>query len=294
MTLLDTAPAPTTAPAARAVHRDRLFPGDRAASYLLLVLLGLVTVLPLLYMLALSLQSDAEVFAGEPVLWPAEPQWDNFVRLFEAAPFGRFFLNSLVMAGAITIAHLVFDPLVGYVFAKFDFPGKRIAFVAVLSTLMVPFFVRMLPIYAIFSNLGWIDTYQGLIVPFLMDAYGIFLMRQFIQPLPDELIEAARVDGASELRIYLQIILPQCKPALSVLALLTFVFQWNEFLWPLIATSTTEMRTMPIGLTLFNQEYFTQWNLTAAGALILFVPTALFFVVTQKFLVEGISLSGLK
>ena len=294
MTQLDTAPAPAAAPAARAVRRDRLFPGDRAVSYVVLVLLGLVTVLPLLYMVALSLQSDSEVFAGEPVLWPAEPQWDNFVRLFEAAPFGRFFLNSLIMAGAITIAHLVFDPLVGYVFAKFDFPGKRIAFVAVLSTLMVPFFVRMLPIYAIFSNLGWIDTYQGLIVPFLMDAYGIFLMRQYIQPLPDELIEAARVDGASELRIYLQIILPQCRPALAVLALVTFVFQWNEFLWPLVATSTTEMRTMPIGLTLFNQEYFTQWNLTAAGALILFVPTALFFVVTQKFLVEGISLSGLK
>lgn len=274
--------------------RDRLFPGDRAAAYALLVCLGLITVLPLLYMIALALQTDAEVFAGDPVIIPAEPQWNNFVRLFEAAPFGRFFLNSLIMAGVITISHLIFDPLIGYVFAKFEFPGRNIAFIAVLTTLMVPFFVRMLPIYALFSNLGWIDTYQGLIVPFLMDAYGIFLMRQFIQPLPNELIEAGRVDGASELRIYVQVILPQLKPALAVLALLTFVFQWNEFLWPLIATSTTEMRTMPIGLTLFNQEYFTQWNLTAAGALILFLPTALFFVVTQKFLVEGIALSGLK
>lgn len=277
-----------------AVRRDRLFPGDRAVAYSLLVLLSLITVLPLLYMIALSLQTDAEVFAGDPVLIPADPQWGNFVRLFEAAPFGRFFINSLIMAGAITLSHLIFDPLIGYVFAKFEFPGRNLAFIAVLTTLMVPFFVRMLPIYALFSNLGWIDTYQGLIVPFLMDAYGIFLMRQFISPLPNELIEAARVDGASELRIYVQVILPQLKPALAVLALLTFVFQWNEFLWPLIVTSTTEMRTMPIGLTLFNQEYFTQWNLTAAGALVLFLPTALFFVVTQKFLVEGISLSGLK
>lgn len=281
------------APGIRA-RRDRLFPGDRGVAYALLVILALITVLPLLYMIALSLQTDAEVFAGDPVIIPAEPQWNNFVRLFEAAPFGRFFLNSMIMAGLITISHLVFDPLIGYVFAKFEFPGRNIAFVAVLTTLMVPFFVRMLPIYALFSNLGWIDTYQGLIVPFLMDAYGIFLMRQFIQPLPNELIEAARVDGASELRIYLQVILPQLKPALAVLALLTFVFQWNEFLWPLIVTSSTEMRTMPIGLTLFNQEYFTQWNLTAAGALVLFLPTALFFVVTQKFLVEGISLSGMK
>jgi multiple sugar transport system permease protein len=274
--------------------RDRLFPGDRAAAYLLLIILGLITVLPLLYMISLALQTDAEAFAGDPVIIPSDPQWSNFARLFEAAPFGRFFVNSFIMAGAITISHLIFDPLIGYVFAKFNFPGKNIAFIALLTTLMVPFFVRMLPIYALFSNLGWIDTYRGLIVPFLMDAYGIFLMRQFIQTLPNELIEAARVDGASELRIYAQVILPQLKPALAVLALLTFVFQWNEFLWPLIATSSTEMRTMPIGLTLFNQEYFTQWNLTAAGALILFIPTAIFFVVTQKFLVEGISLSGIK
>ncbi|WP_350280960.1 carbohydrate ABC transporter permease [Kribbella sp. HUAS MG21] len=274
--------------------RERLFPGDRVAAYVVLVALGLVTVLPLLYMIVLALQSDGEVQSGDPVLWPAELQWGNFTRLFEAAPFGRFFVNSFVMAGAITVSHLVFDPLIGYVFAKLDFPGKRIAFVAVLSTLMVPFFVRMLPIYSIFASLGWIDSYQGLIVPFLMDAYGIFLMRQFIRPLPDELIEAARVDGAGEFRIYLRVILPQCKPAMAVLGLFTFVFQWNEFLWPLIATSRTEMRTLPIGLTLFNQEYFTQWNLTAAGALILFVPTAIFFVITQKFLVEGIALSGLK
>ncbi|TDO50335.1 multiple sugar transport system permease protein [Kribbella sp. VKM Ac-2571] len=274
--------------------RERLFPGDRVAAYGVLVVLGLVTVLPLLYMIVLALQSDGEVQSGDPVLWPDHLQWQNFSRLFEAAPFGRFFVNSFVMAGAITVSHLIFDPLVGYVFAKLDFPGKRIAFVAVLSTLMVPFFVRMLPIYSIFAGLGWIDSYQGLIVPFLMDAYGIFLMRQFIRPLPDELIEAARVDGAGEFRIYLRVILPQCRPALAVLGLFTFVFQWNEFLWPLIATSRTEMRTLPIGLTLFNQEYFTQWNLTAAGALILFVPTAIFFVITQKFLVEGIALSGLK
>ncbi|MEV5964874.1 carbohydrate ABC transporter permease [Kribbella sp. NPDC051952] len=274
--------------------RERLFPGDRVAAYVVLVGLGLVTVLPLLYMIVLALQSDAEVQSGDPVLWPDQLHWENFTRLFEAAPFGRFFVNSFVMAGAITVSHLIFDPLIGYVFAKMEFPGKRVAFVAVLSTLMVPFFVRMLPIYSIFASLGWIDSYQGLIVPFLMDAYGIFLMRQFIRPLPDELIEAARVDGAGELRIYLRVILPQCKPALAVLGLFTFVFQWNEFLWPLIATSRTEMRTLPIGLTLFNQEYFTQWNLTAAGALLLFVPTALFFVITQKFLVEGIALSGLK
>jgi multiple sugar transport system permease protein len=278
---------------ARILH-DRLFPGDRIVAYVILVLVGLATVLPLAYMVSLALQSDKDIFAGNPVIWPSVPHWDNFVRLFQAAPVGRFLLNSFIVAGLITLSHLVFDPLVGYVFAKFTFPGKQVAFVAMLATLMVPFFVRMLPIYAMFTQLHWLNTYQGLIVPFLMDAYGIFLMRQFIAPLPNELMEAARIDGAGELRIYVQVILPQLKPALAVLALITFVFQFNEFLWPLIATTTEEMRTLPIGLTLFNQEYFTQWNLTAAGALILFAPTAILFFLTQRFLVSGIAMSGLK
>jgi len=276
------------------MKRERLFPGDRVVAYVLLVLVSIVMVTPLLYMVSLALQSDREILSAVPVLWPTDPQWGNFVRLFQTAPFGLFFLNSMIMAGAITLSHLVFDPLIGYVFAKFEFPGKRIAFIALLSTLMVPFFVRMLPIYAMFGALGWLNTYQGLIVPFLMDAYGIFLLRQFIQPLPDELIEAGRIDGASELRIYFQIMLPQMKPALAVVALTSFVFQFNEFLWPLIATSTTEMRTMPIGLTLFNQEFFNQWNLTAAGALVLFVPTMILFFLTQRYLVRGIALTGLK
>lgn len=159
---------------------------------------------------------------------------------------------------------------------------------------MVPFFVRMIPLYVLMANLGWLDTYQGLITPFLMDAFGIFLMRQFIQPIPDDLISAARIDGASELRIYRSVILPQTRPALAVLGLFTFVFQWNEFLWPLVATSTPEMRTIPVGLTLFNQEYFTLWHLTAVSSMILFVPTAVLFVLTQRYFVRGIALTGLK
>ncbi|HEX6445603.1 MAG TPA: carbohydrate ABC transporter permease [Streptosporangiales bacterium] len=274
--------------------RDRLFPGDRAVGYVFVLACCTVTVVPLLYMVSLSLQSDSDIFSGNPVLWPSVLHPDNFVTLFQRAPFARFFLNSVVMAGVITLSHLVFDPLVGYVFAKFDFPLKRTVFVVILATLMIPFFVRMIPVYVMFSQVDWLNSYQGLIVPFLMDAYGIFLMRQFIEPLPDELIDAARVDGASELRIYSRVILPQTKPALGVLALFTFVFQWNNFLWPLIVTSTTDMRTMPVGLTLFNQEYFTQWNLTAAGSVVLFVPTALLFFFTQRYLVRGIALTGLK
>ncbi|MGH3327856.1 MAG: carbohydrate ABC transporter permease [Streptomycetales bacterium] len=279
---------------APARNSDVLAPRVRLPAYTLLTVAAALTVLPLIYMVSLSLQSDAEILEGEPVLWPEALQFGNFARLFEEAPFARFFLNSFIMAGGITLAHLIFDPLAGYVFAKFDFRFKNTLFVIILGTLMVPFFIRMIPLYVIMSNLGWTNTYQGLIAPFLMDAYGIFLMRQFIEPLPDELIDAARVDGASELRIYRSIVLPHAKPALAVLALFTFVYQWNEFLWPLVATDTQEMRTMTVGLTMFNQEHFTQWNLTAAGAVVLFIPTFLLFFVSQRYLVRGIALTGLK
>lgn len=274
--------------------RERLFPGDRIVAYGFVGIFCAATVLPLLYMLSLSLQSDSDIFAGNPVLWPSSLHFENFMLLFERAPFGRFLINSVIMAGAITLAHLIVNPIVGYAFAKFDFPFKRTLFIVILSTMMIPFFIRMIPLYVMFADIGWLDTYQGLITPFLVSAYGIFLMRQFIEPLPDDLIDAARVDGASEFGIFVRIILPQTKPALAVIGLFSFVFHWNEFIWPLIATSRTEMRTMPVGLTLFNEEYFTQWNLTAAGAVVMFVPTALLFFFSQRHFVRGIALTGLK
>jgi multiple sugar transport system permease protein len=274
--------------------QDRMFPGAKILSYLVVVIFALACVIPLLYMISLAFQTDAEVQGGTAVLIPSDPQWANIGRVFDAAPFGRFLVNSLVVAGLITISHLVFDPMVGYVFAKFEFPGKQAIFVSILATMMIPFFVRMLPLYLLFSNLGWLDTYQGLVVPFLIDAFGIFLMRQYIMSVPNELAEAARMDGASEFKIYWQIILPQTKPALAVLALFSFVFQMNEFIWPLIATSTEAMRVITIALPLFNKESFTQWNLTAMASLLLFVPICALFLFTQKYLVQGIAMSGIK
>ena len=263
-------------------------------SYVLIGIFVAVTVLPFLYMVSLSLQTEAETFAGVPVLIPAAPQWHNYVEIWNLAPFGRFLFNSFFVAGAITLSHLFFDPLAGYVFAKYHFPLKHVIFLLILGTLMIPFFIRMIPLYVMMANWGWLNSYQALIVPFLMSAYGIFLMRQFIQPIPTDLIDAARLDGATEFGIYWRIILPQCKPALAALGLFTFVYQINEFIWPLIITNTTEMRTMTIGLTLFNQESFTQWQYTATGALILFVPCLLLFIATQRWFVRGIVLSGIK
>jgi multiple sugar transport system permease protein len=269
---------------------------DRARwlAYAILLVFAAATVLPFLYVVSLSLQTESEIFAGVPVFVPEVPRWRNYAEIWDLAPFARFLLNSVVVAGAITLSHLFFDPLAGYVFAKYDFPLKHVVFLMILGTLMIPFFVRMIPLYVMMADLGWLNSYRALIAPFLMSAYGIFLMRQFIQPLPTELIDAARLDGASEFGIYWRIILPLCKPALATLGLFTFVFQVNEFLWPLIVVNTTEMRTMTIGLTLFNQEYFTQWNYTAAGAILLFVPSLLLFLATQRYFVRGITLTGMK
>jgi multiple sugar transport system permease protein len=274
--------------------KETIFPGAKLLSYLVLILLALLALLPFLYMISLSLQTEADTFAGNPVLFPSQPQFSNYVDIWQKAPFARFFLNSAIVAGAITLSHLFFDPLAGYVFAKFEFPLKNVIFLFVLGTLMIPFFVRMIPLYTMMAGVGWLNTYQGLIVPFLMSAYGIFLMRQFIQPLPFELIDAARIDGCSEFRIYWRIILPQIKPALATLGLFTFVYSWDEFLWPLVAINSVEMRTMTTGLTLFNNEFFSQWQYIATGSTILFIPILILFLMTQRYFVEGIAITGMK
>jgi multiple sugar transport system permease protein len=263
-------------------------------TYGVLAVCVLLAIFPFIYMVSLSLQSDADLYSGVPVIIPSVLQFSNYVDIWQKAPFARFVINSFVIAGGITILHLIFDPLVGYVFAKMEFPGKNFLFGALLSTLMLPFFIRMIPLYILTANMGMLNTYQGLIMPFAMSAYGIFLMRQFILPVPNELIDAARMDGAGDLRIFVDIILPQLKPALATVGLLTFVFQFNEFLWPLIVVSTTEMRPITTGLTLFNQEFFTQWNLTATGGLILFLPSFLLFILMQRYFVRSVMMSGLK
>jgi multiple sugar transport system permease protein len=267
---------------------------SKPVAYALVLVVMLLALFPFLYMISLSLQTEADLFSGYPVVVPKDPQFRNYLDIWDRAPFARFILNSFIIAGGITISHLIFDPLVGYVFAKLRFPLRNVLFVVVLSTLMLPFFVRMIPIYMMMARFEWLNTYAALIVPFMMSAYGIFLMRQFILPIPSELMDASRIDGCSEFGIYWRIILPQLKPALATLALLTFIFQWNEFIWPLVVVKTTEMRPVTIGLTLFNQEYFTQWNFTATGAMLIFVPSLLLFLFTQKYLVQGFVISGLK
>jgi multiple sugar transport system permease protein len=272
----------------------RRAPAILLLTYAVLGIFVLLALFPFFYMVSLSLQSDADLFSGVPVIIPSELQFSNYVTIWDKAPFARFIVNSFVIAGGITFLHLIFDPLIGYVFAKLEFPGKNFMFAAVLSTLMLPFFIRMIPLYILTAELGWLNTYQGLIMPFAMSAYGIFMMRQFIRPIPLDLLDAARLDGASEWRIYRTIVLPQLGPAMATLGLLTFVFQFNEFLWPLVVVSSVEMRPITTGLTLFNSEFFTQWNLTATGGVILFVPSLLLFVFMQRYFVQSVMMSGMK
>lgn len=269
-------------------------PFTSIAVYAVLAAAVLLAVFPFVYMISLSLQSDADIYSGVPIIIPQTLQFSNYVDIWQRAPFARFILNSFIIAGGITALHLIFDPLIGYVFAKMNFPGKGVMFAGLLATLMLPFFIRMIPLYILTAQMGMLNTYQGLIMPFAMSAYGIFLMRQFILPIPNDLIDAARIDGANDLVIYWRIVLPQIRPALATLALLTFVHQFNEFLWPLVVVSTTEMRPITTGLTLFNQEFFTQWNLTATGGVILFVPSFLLFLLTQRYFIRSVMMSGMK
>jgi multiple sugar transport system permease protein len=266
----------------------------KTLAYALLIIVGIIAAFPFYYMVALSLSSPEEVYHFPPPLLPQELLFSNFVRVWEAAPFGRFLINSLIVALVVSAAHIFFDSLAGFVFAKYRFRGRDPLFMAIVSTLILPFFVRMIPLYLISAQLGWVNTYQGLTMPFIMSGYGIFLMRQFIKPIPNELLEAARSDGCGEFGIYWRIILPQCKPVLATDGLFTFIYQWNNFLWPLIITTTLEMKTLPLGLILFHQEQWVQWNYMAGGALILFLPALLMFLLAQRYFVQGIVLSGMK
>lgn len=274
--------------------RDRAPLAARLAIGLALGLAVLLAIAPFLYMVSLSLQSDADLFSGEVVIVPDQPQWMNYVTIWDEAPFARFILNSFIVAGGICLLHVLFDPLIGYVFAKMRFPGRQPLFALLLSTLMLPFFIRMVPLYILTAEVGLLNTYTGLILPFAMSGFGIFLMRQFILPIPDELLDAARVDGAGELRVFFDVVLPQLYPAIATLALLTFVFQFNEFLWPLVVVSSESMRPITTGLTLFNQEYFTRWNLTAVGGMLMFIPCLVLFLFAQRFFVRSVMLSGMK
>lgn len=267
-----------------------------AVRYVLIALGAGIMMVPFAWMLSASLMTPPEIAARPPVWVPAVPQWQNYRDVVQVIPMGRMYMNSLFVTVVTVVGILFTSSMAGYAFAKFEFPGRHVLFVGMLGTMMIPFFVTLIPVYYIVRLLGWLDSYAGLIVPNLISAYGIFLMRQFILDLPDELLDAARMDGASEFAIYYRIVLPLCLPALATLGTFTFIGTWNSFLWPLLVVSSRTLFTIPLGLNslrLYAGEA-RNLNLLMAGTSLAIVPVLLVFVFMQRFFIRGIALTGLK
>lgn len=269
--------------------------GSYLIFYLVLTIGAFIYSVPVIWMVSASFMSPEELFSTQVRLFPSAIQLNNYLDVFARFNFGRYLMNSVIVTGTIILLNLLFCPLIGYSLAKFRYPGRNLLFSFIMATIMVPFTAILIPLYLTVRSLGWINTYQAMIVPFAMSAFGIFLMRQFMQSIPDDYIDAARIDGASEILIYVRIILPITQPALVTLALITFIGNWDELLWPLIVTNTDALRTLPIGLTKFVEVYQTRWDLMMAGSVIAALPAVLLFLMMQKRFLAGMaSLSGLK
>ncbi|ACQ81816.1 Monosaccharide-transporting ATPase [Beutenbergia cavernae DSM 12333] len=257
---------------------------------------GLVVVMaPFVWMLLGSVKSEGELRQVPPTWWPEQITFDNFRELFARLDFPQYFTNSIVVAVAVTLGNLVFCSMLGYALAKMEFAGRNLLFKLVLGMLMIPGMVTLVPMFVLVSNMGLVNTYWGLILPFLAGPFGVFLMRQFIGGLPDELMDAARVDGASEVRIFARIIMPLCKPALATLAILTFLGSWNNFLWPLVVATTEDKYTLPVALALVSVgQNQTRYGLLLAGAVVVVVPVLIVYFFLQRHFVQGIAVTGIK
>jgi multiple sugar transport system permease protein len=248
---------------------------------------------PIIWMLLSALKPSAEVFTVPPTLFGSEVKFSNFVEAWNYLPFGRFILNTLFVAGIGTLITLVASAMSGYAFARLNFRFRGGLFVLYLSTLIVPQEVIVIPMFLVMQRLGWVNSYQALILPWAFTAFGTFLLRQFFLTIPRELEEAAKIDGCGHIRILRSIIIPIAAPALAVLAVFTFISYWNSFLWPLIIINDTAKMTVPLGLDLFLGQQGQRWELLMAAATISMVPTVILVLALQKYLVRGIALSGL-
>lgn len=259
-----------------------------------LAALTLAFILPILWMTTTSFQAGEKMFQLTiewiPSIWHPE----NYSNALQHAAFARYFLNSAIVSAAVMAGNLIFGTLAGYGLAKFRFPGDTIILLLILSTLMLPLEVTLVPTFLVVHSFGWLNTYQGIAGPLFIDAFGVFLMRQSLLSIPSDYVEAARIDGAGELRILWQIMLPQCKPALAVLAIFSFRDSWDQFLWPLTVVSVDAMRTFPLGLVQFGEDYGNPPTEQMAVAVLATIPVFLLFLVLQRAIRQGFGLSGLK
>jgi len=263
-------------------------------TYPLLLVVAGIGLLPYYWMVSCSLKTNATMFAVPPQWIPDPINWRAYGEAWRAQDFTRYFLNTGLVAIAITAGNLLLGSLAGYSLSKFRYFGRGFLFLLILSTMMLPLEVTMVPLFLIVKKLNWPNTYEGLIVPFLVEGFGVFLMRQYLQGIPNELIEAARIDGASELRIYAQIVMPLCKPALAALGVFTFREAWDMYIWPLIIVTKDSLRTLPLGISLFMSSFGTAWDQLMAVAAIGTLPMVLLFFFLQRSFIQGIAITGLK
>jgi multiple sugar transport system permease protein len=270
-------------------------PGGRWWLYVVLVVALVAVIAPFVWMVLGSFKSEGELRQIPPTWWPETASLDNYTQLFSRLNFGQYFLNSTIVATVVTVGNLVFCSMLGYALAMLDFKGKRAIFLAVMTTLMIPGVVTFVPLFVLVANVGLVDSLPGLFLPFLVAPFGVFLMRQFILGLPKDLLDAGRVDGAGELRIFFRIILPLCGPALATLGILTFLGSWNNFLWPLVVAQSEDKYTLPVALALYSTgQNSTNYGLLLAGATVVIVPVLAVFLVFQRRFIEGIATTGIK
>jgi multiple sugar transport system permease protein len=262
--------------------------------YFGLMAIALSMLIPFLWMLSTSLMDEMEVYQFPPKFIPSLWKWGNFAEAMTLQPFGRFFLNSLIVALASVVGQLTFCSMAAYAFARLQFRGREKIFILYLSTMMIPAIVTIIPAFLIITTFGWMNTYWALFSPTVSSVWGIFLLRQFFLTIPKEFEDAARVDGASEFMIFLKVILPLSKPALATLAIFAFMGSWKDFLWPLIVTNRIDMRTVEVGIASFSNLYTTDWPHQMAAAVVVMLPIIIVFLFAQKYFVKGITMSGIK
>ncbi|MCL4415554.1 MAG: carbohydrate ABC transporter permease [Actinobacteria bacterium] len=261
-----------------------------SSMYIFLAIAVIVSLGPFTEILRLSFKDTMFLIGSEDIKYSLI----NYINLLTKTNFLRWTLNTIIYAFSVVVIKVILDTLTGYIFAKFNFPGKNFIFLGVLGTIMIPFAVLIYPSYVIITKLGLINTYPGLIIPMLANPFGIFLMRQFISSIPNDIIESARIDGCTELGIFFKIIIPLSRPGQTVLAIITFVWQWTNLIWPLVVTNKDQMRTLPLGLATIPTEYIVDWGIMAAGALLSIAPILIFFLIYQKGFIEGMTSGAVK
>jgi len=266
----------------------------RTLTYTLLTLAAIASLMPLYWMFTTSLKGQASYLKQPPEMFPANPTLENFEQLFANPTMGRWILNSAIVSLSVTGLNIFFASLAGYTFAKLDFPGRRWLFWVYIATMMVPFQVTMFPLFKLMVSWGWVNTYWALIIPAAAWPYNVFLMRQVIQALPYEILDAGRIDGCSEFSLFWRVALPMSTNGIAVMGIFTFIASWNDFLWPLIILNSEKMRTLPIALATFQTTFETNYGLLMAGGVIMAVPMFIMFFVFQRYFLQGVTFGALK